>query len=141
MPSVLPSRHQPLRAVAVRCLALQFRQNQRRQEGIDVGTDFDLQLRVAHVGDVERLLVGLLDLGADEVHAPGDILGVGAVLRRVAGSNQGEQGDAGVADVGGILDLRPLDAATALDGGTPATSLAPAAIVVLLLDQVGQPLL
>src|SRR5262249_29258738 len=84
-----------------------------------VGTDLALELGALDVGDVQRVLVGLLDVGADELDGLGDVLGVGAVLGGVAGPDQGEDGDAGVADVGRVLDLRPLDAAAALAADAP----------------------
>ena len=97
-----------------------------------------MYLGVADVGDVEGFGVGLLDVGADEVHSFGDVLGIFALLGSVAGADEGECGDAGVGDVGRILDVLALDTAAALAAGAPAAALAPAAVVLLLADQVGE---
>src|SRR5262249_2707567 len=91
----------------------------------------------AQVGDVERLGVGALDAGDDEVEAAADLRTVLAVARRVAAAEQGEGGDAGVGEVGRVLDVGTFDAAT-LGVHAPAAALAPAAAGVLLLDEVGE---
>ena len=90
--------------------AFQFGQHLRGKEGVDVWPDLDLQLRVAHVGDVEAVDVRGLDLAEQEF---GGLAGVGGVFAGVeAGADAQErlQGDRGVADVGGIGHVVTFDA-------------------------------
>ena len=79
------------------------------------------------------------DAGYDEVEAAAELRTVFAVARRVAPAEQGESRDAGVGDVGGVLDAGTLDA-VALGTHPPAATLAPAAVGVLLVDEVGEAL-
>lgn len=60
-----------------------------------------------------------------------------AIAWRVAAAEQGEGGDAGVGDVGGVIEVGTFDAA-ALGAHAPAATLAPAAAGVLLIDEVGE---
>ena len=69
----------------------------------------------------------------------GDLIGVLAVARRVAGAQQGEGGDTGVGDIGRVGDVGPFDSATGFQVVAPAAALVPAAAGVLLVDKVGEP--
>src|SRR5262249_49951935 len=57
----------------------------------------------------------------------------------VLAPQQGEGRHASVGDIRRVGDIRPLDPA-ALVVGAPTAALAPAAVAVLLADQVGEPL-
>src|SRR5258708_19407638 len=65
-----------------------------------------------------------------------------AVGRRLAGAEQCHEARAGVAEIGRILDVRALDASARIALALvlpPAPALAPAAVGVLLREQILQP--
>src|SRR5262245_9963001 len=132
--------HKALLARLIGHVAFQLCQDQRSQEGVDMGSDFTLELRVADLRDVERIAVRFLNVLADKSDSPSDILGVLPLLGGVAGAHQRQRGDTGVSHVGWVGHLGAFDAAAALIGLTPAAALAPATVFVLLADEVVQSL-
>src|SRR6185312_13606000 len=123
--------------------SLHLRQHEVDEERIDVRADLALQLGIANVGYVERILVGLLDAGENELEPLDDVLFVGAFGGSAAGAEEGKQGEAGVADVRGVFDVFAFDAAAGVraDGGAPAAALVPAAVFLLLLHEIVDSLL
>jgi hypothetical protein len=100
------------------------------EEGVDVGAEFALDAGAVDGGDGEGFFVGFFDLGGDEGDALADVFGVRAGGGGGARAEEGEDGDAGIADVGlascGGLGVAHL-------GGFFA--LGPAAVGILLGDE------
>ena len=79
-------------------------------------------------------------MAADEFDGAGHIAGKHPFPRRVSSPQQRQRRHAGVGDIRRVLHIGTLDTAP-LVGGAPAAPLPPAAIGMLLLNQIAESLL
>ncbi len=122
-------------------IALELGEQETGQERIDVMADFALDLRIAHLGDVQRIAVGRFDRFANQGNRLGDVGGIRSAGGRVAGAHQGQRGDAGTAQVDRVADIAAFDASAILRVLAPTAPLTPAAVGLLLRNQIAESVL